>query len=214
LRPLQQWGGRYHVMEAALARDEAKPRVPKAIQDALPAPADIMLTGEVNDQMVTAFLDQLEKAQGKDGDIVICCTTPGGDAEMVRRIELEIERLREAHKDHVYFLGKSVVYSAGVTIMAAFPVSHRYLTKDTVLLIHGRQLTKTVELDGPIRHSRPQIKSLLHQFDVGIKLEEAGFRKLIDGSDCKLEECIEKGSHNWYLTAEEALEMRLVRALV
>lgn len=197
-----------------MARDETRSLIPNAVEDAIPAPADIMLTGEVNDAMVTAFLDQLDKARGKDGDLVVCCTTPGGDAEMVRRIELEIERLREKHESEVYFLGKSVVYSAGVTIMSAFPVSHRFLTRDTMLLVHGRQLTKTVELDGPIRHSRPQIQSLLHQIDVGLKLEEDGFRKLIHGSNCKLDDMIEKGADNWYLTAAEALDMKLVQALV
>jgi ATP-dependent protease ClpP protease subunit len=184
------------------------------VKDALPAPADIMLTGEVNDDMVGAFLDQLEKTRGKEGDVVLCCTTPGGDAEMVRRIELEIERLREEHQGEVYFLGKSVVYSAGVSIMSAFPRSHRFLTKDTMLLIHGRQLTKTIELDGPIRHSRPHIQSLLHQIDVGLKLEEDGFRKLIAGSACTLDEMIERGSDNWYVSAQEALDMKLVQALV
>ena len=197
-----------------MARDEPRPRIPAAIRDALPAPADIMLTGEVNDAMVSGFLDQLDKARGKDGDIVLCCTTPGGDAEMVRRIELEVERLRGEHKSEVYFLGKSVVYSAGVSIMSAFPVSHRFLTKDTMLLIHGRQLTKTIELDGPIRHSRPHVQALLHQIEVGLKLEEAGFRKLIEGSNCNLDDMITQGSDNWYLSAEEALGMKLVKALV
>ena len=34
------------------------------------------------------------------------------------------------------------------------------------------------------------------------------------GSDITLEEALDKGAHNWYLPAEEALSRRLVAALV
>jgi ATP-dependent protease ClpP protease subunit len=197
-----------------MARDEASPSVPQAVHDAVPAPADIMLTGEVGDPMVESFLDQLEKVRDKDGDIVVCCTTPGGDAEMVRRIVLELERLREEAKGEVYFLGKSVVYSAGVSIMSAFPCSHRFLTKDTMLLIHGRQMTETVEIDGPIRAARKKVESLLHQIEVGMKLEETGFAKLTQGSKLTVDEVLEKGGNNWYLTADEAVEQKLVAGLL
>jgi ATP-dependent protease ClpP protease subunit len=197
-----------------MARDEESPSVPQAVRDALPAPADIMLTGEVGDEMVETFLDQLEKARDKDGDIVVCCTTPGGDAEMVRRIVLELERLREGAKGEVYFLGKSVVYSAGVSIMSAFPCSHRFLSKDTMLLIHGRQMTETIEINGPIRAAKQKIQALLHQIETGEKLEEAGFVKLTEGSKLTVEQVLEKGGDNWYLTAEEAADLKLVAALL
>jgi ATP-dependent protease ClpP protease subunit len=198
-----------------MSRDDAKRKeIPEAVLDAIPAPADIMLTGEVNDGLITSFLDQLEKARAKDGDIVVCCTTPGGDAEMVRRITLELERLQAAHKANVYFLGKSTVYSAGVTIMSAFPASHRYLSKDTILLIHGRQLTKTIELDGSIRSAKPKIEALANQIELGIELEEKGFERLIEGSDLTLEEVIAKGIDNWYVTAAEAEQMKLVAGLL
>jgi ATP-dependent Clp protease, protease subunit len=197
-----------------MARDVEASSVPQAVRDALPAPADIMLTGEVGDPMVESFLDQLKKARDKDGDIVVCCTTPGGDAEMVRRIVLELERLREEAKGEVYFLGKSVVYSAGVSVMSAFPCSHRYLTRDTVLLIHGRQMTQTVEFDGPIRGAKLKVEALLHQIETGIKLEEIGFKKLISESDLTLDKVLEYGGDNWYLTAEEALGLKLVAALL
>jgi ATP-dependent protease ClpP protease subunit len=198
-----------------MARDDTKRNpIPKAVIEAIPAPADIMLTGQVNDAMVTSFLDQLEKARGKDGDIVLCCTTTGGDAEMVRRISLELERLQEAHKANVYFLGKSTVYSAGVTIMSAFPVSRRFLSKDAILLIHGRQLTKTIEIDGPIRFAKPRIEALMNQIEVGLELEEKGFEKLIEGSGLTLEEVIAKATDNWYVPAAEAERLKLVAGLV
>jgi ATP-dependent protease ClpP protease subunit len=37
-------------------------------------------------------------------------------------------------------LGRTIVYSAGVTIMAAFPRADRWLSLDTRVMIHRRQL--------------------------------------------------------------------------
>lgn len=198
-----------------MARDERKAtKIPKAVLDAFAGVADIELNGEVNDAMLGAFLDQLAKARTKKGDIVVCVTTAGGDAEIVRRIVFEIENLQAEREAKVYFLGKSVVYSAGVSIMSALPNRNRYLTRDTELLIHGRQLTKTIELDGPIRASKPQVAALLAQIDTGMELEENGFRKLIAGSRLSLSEVIKKGTHNWYLKAEEAEKLNLVEGLL
>lgn len=189
--------------------------VPEEILRAVTFPADIDLYGEVDQQMLQSFLDQLGKSREKEsGNIVLTLTTSGGDSELVRRIVLEIERARDELGNRFLFLGKSVVYSAGVTIMSAFSCCDRYLTKDTALLIHGRQLDKTVEIAGPIRASRSQVTSLLAQIETGLELEEAGFERLIGDSGLKLEDVIEKSTHNWYLTAEEALEAKLVAALV
>ncbi|WP_187107737.1 ATP-dependent Clp protease proteolytic subunit [Sphingomonas xanthus] len=197
-----------------MARDEASSSIPQAVRDALPAPADIMLTGEVGDPMVKSFLDQLEKVRGKDGDIVVCCTTPGGDAEMARRIVLELEQLSSSATAEVYFLGKSVVYSAGVSIMSAFPCSHRFLTRDTMLLIHGRQMTDTIEIDGPIRAAKKRVEALLHQIEVGMELEVSGFERLVRGSRLSVDELLEKGGNNWYLNAQEAVERKLVAGIL
>jgi hypothetical protein len=50
-------------------------------------------------------------------------TTLGGDAEMARRILLEIDRVRQWRQgrggSRFLFLGKTIVYSAGVTITTA-----------------------------------------------------------------------------------------------
>ena len=44
------------------------------------------------------------------------------------------------------FLGKTLVASAGVTVMAAFPKDKRWLTRDAALLIHGRRIVKDLHL--------------------------------------------------------------------
>jgi ATP-dependent protease ClpP protease subunit len=189
-------------------------QIPEAVIDAYRNRGKISLIGDIDATTVEKFINQLGDAKKVEGDIVLELTTYGGDAEMARRLVLGIEIVREQLKGKFYFLGKTTVYSAGVTIMSAFPCCDRYLTADAILLIHGRQLTKTVHVEGPIRSSRPYVAALLHQLDTGIELEDQGFRKLIDGSDLTLEEVLSNGAHNWYLSAKEALDRRLVAALV
>lgn len=196
-----------------MARGEHE-KMPLPIDAALAGNADISLTGEVDKEMLDTFLEQLGKARRKDGDLVLEVTTLGGDAELARRMVMEIDRARESLKGKFYFLGKSVVYSAGVSIMSAFPVASRFLSQDTILLIHGRQLEKTVEISGPLRSSIPQIDALMRQMKLGVELEEAGFKRLIEGSKLSLQEVIKRGTHNWYLTAQEACDLGLAAACV
>lgn len=83
-----------------------------------------------------------------------------------------------------------------------------------MLLIHSRQLTKTVELDGPIRATIPQVRALCHQLETGVQLEEDNFKSLIEGSDLSMDELLEKALYNWYLPAQEALERGLIAAVI
>ena len=175
----------------------------------------ISLLGEVLEAMVEAFLSQLAEAEQGDGDIAMQITTPGGDAELGRRLVLEVESARKRLGGRRFlFLGKTQVYSAGVTLMSAFPCPDRYLTRDTVLLIHGRQLEETVEIDGPMRASLAKVEALREQIDVGLKHEEENFARLIDGSDIALDEVCRKAVHSWYMPADEALDRRLVAGLI
>jgi ATP-dependent protease ClpP protease subunit len=141
-------------------------------------------------------------------------TTLGGDAELARRIVLEIGQARRRLKGRFLFLGKTVVYSAGVTIMSAFPKADRYLAADATLLIHCRQLEKSVELNGPLRASLPKVEALKAELENGLRLEEENFRQLIEGSDVTLEELQEKALYNWYLTAEQAAQRGLVAQVI
>lgn len=167
------------------------------------------------EEMVEAFLTQLAEAEKGDGDIALQITTPGGDAELGRRMVLEVEQARKRLGNRRFlFLGKTQVYSAGVTLMSAFPCSDRYLTRDTVLLIHGRQLEETIEISGPLRASLPKVKALQEQIEVGLRHEEDNFRRLIDDCDITMEELCEKALHNWYLPAPEALKRGLVGGLI
>lgn len=201
-----------------MARDEAR----KAAKAKAEAPRcietpQISITGVIDEDKVRSFLDQLKSAEKAGGDVAMDLTTLGGDAEMARRFVLEIDRARKRLAipgRRFSFLGKTVVYSAGVTIMCAFPNEDRWLTGDAVLLIHCRQLDKTIKIEGPMRASVAEVDALRAQIENGLRLEDAHFERLIGGSDISLEELREKALYNWYLTAEQALERGLVAGIV
>ena len=184
------------------------------------APAGILetqvsLLGSVDDAMIRSMLEQLgDIPDGKD-PVTLEVTTLGGDAEMGRRAMLEVELARERLKPRrLVFLGKTVVYSAGVTLMAGFPPGDRFLTADATLLIHCRQLEEELKLSGPIRASLPKLRAKCHEIETGIELEREGFERLIEGSDVTMDELLEKALYNWYVPAEEAVTRGLVAGIV
>ena len=63
------------------------------------------------------------------------------------------------------FLGKSVVYSAGISIMSGLPVERRYLARDCMLLIHERRLDKTLQLKGAMRGMQVLVQDTLAEIE-------------------------------------------------
>ena len=192
-----------------MARDEAPAVRPP---DILARP-QISLTGDIDKYSVSRFMEGLAEAEKAGGDVALELTTEGGDPEMARRIVLEVNNARPRLSGRFLFLGKSVVYSAGATIMSGFPREDRWFARDTMLMIHCRKLDKTVEISGPIRTSMPQLKALQAQIETGIMLENRNFQRLIEGSDITPEEIFEKALCNWYLGEDEALERGLIAGI-
>jgi ATP-dependent protease ClpP protease subunit len=193
-----------------MARDDRGDTAPEGILD-----AQVSLIGEVNENLVLSMLDQLQEVEEGDDSVTVAISTLGGDAEMARRMVLDIDLARERLKPRrLVFLGKTTVYSAGVTLMSAFPREDRFLTRDAMLLIHVRQLDKTVEISGPMRTSLPQLRSLCHQVETGMRQEEANFERLIKGSRLTMDELLEKALYNWYVPADQALKLGLVAGIV
>ena len=93
--------------------------------------------------MVASFFDQLLPVLEVEGSILVELYTDGGDAEIGRRLAEEVRLLRHHHRRDIWFLGKTLVASAGVTVMAAFPKNKRWLTRDAALLIHGRNVEES-----------------------------------------------------------------------
>lgn len=172
----------------------------------------LRLIGSVDEAMYNEFRNQLGAAPG-DGPLVIALTTLGGNPEIARAMADDVRLLREAGRK-IYFLGKAAVYSAGATFMAGFPVACRFLTKDTTLLVHERQIAKTISLSGPLRSCTAQLKAALNEIEQSIAIEESGFEALAEGADVDLAEIREKAPDNWYIGCEEARDRGLIAGII
>ena len=180
--------------------------------------AHIRLNGSVDDDMFKSFLDQLSSARkdvAPSDPIIIEMTTNGGDAETARRIATDLRLLREHDDRKLLFIGKSAVYSAGITIMAAFKPHERFLTRHTELLIHERRMQRTLELSGALRSNVSMLRDTMAELDSGIKLERAGFRQLVEGTKMSFDQLTEKVMQaDWYVGATEAKELGLVHDIL
>ncbi|MBY4593268.1 hypothetical protein [Rhizobium redzepovicii] len=75
------------------------------------------INGPIDEKAVTSFLDQIAAVRAGDQDLVLELNTVGGDADAARRIALEIRLFSERAGRAAHCVGKSYVYSAGVTIL-------------------------------------------------------------------------------------------------
>ena len=90
----------------------------------------VRLSGSI-DEAAAAFLSQFLPVLDVPGSIVVEVFGSGGDAEVGRRRAQEVHLLRQVHGWDMWFLGKTLVASAAVTVMAGFPRDRRNLTKQT-----------------------------------------------------------------------------------
>ncbi len=176
------------------------------------AAPNVRLHGVVDEAMLDRWLDQT--AALGTAALVLELTTTGGDADVARRIADDVRLFRTRDGRRTLFLGKTVVHSAGVTILGGFERSDRWLTRDAAMLVHGRKLAKTLNLDGPLRSERPKVEAVLAEIDDGLRAERAEFLKFVEGSDVTLEELESRIAGDWRLTAEEALRRGLIAGVV
>ena len=180
-----------------------------AVNYPLLARPHIQLYGTVDEVMYAGFKDQLAAAPA-EGPLVVSITTLGGDPEMARAMGDSIRLLRDYTGRDTLFLGKVAVYSAGATLMSAFPVEHRFLTRGTRLMLHERQMSGSIDLSGPLTNLPVVLKAKLHEIEQSVLIQEEGFRASVIGSKVTFETLREKARSNWYIDAEEARELGLV----
>ena len=169
----------------------------------------IRLHGVVDDAMYDQFNAQLAEAP-RDGPLVLSITTLGGDPEMARAMGDAIRLIRDYTGRDTLFLGQVAVYSAGATLMSAFPVEHRFLTRGTRIMIHERLMQSTVNLSGPLSTLPAILKAKLHEIEHSINIQDEGFAAIVKGSRVDLATLKEKAPSNWYIDAEEARDRGLV----
>jgi ATP-dependent Clp protease, protease subunit len=174
----------------------------------------VRLSGLIDEAAAASFLSQVLPVMDVPGSIVVEIFSSGGDAEVGRRLAQEVRLLRQAHGRDMWFLGKTLVASAAVTFLAAFPRDRRWLTRDTTLLIHGRRMMRNVHLEGPLGSCRRVLEEIIADIDNGLRVEDDGFAELIIGSAVSLDDIRRKSYGGWYLSAAQALELGLVGGLV
>lgn len=175
---------------------------------------NISINGLIGDGTVSFFLGRLEEVRQSGQDMIMELNTNGGDADAARRIALEVRLFCEHSGRRAICVGKTRVYSAGVTIFASFPRQSRFLTEDAVLLVHERRLDSTVELHGPIKSCIQIIREQLAMLETAQKLELEAFRELVKGSSLSAGELYERATENCYIHAREALEFGLVERIL
>lgn len=176
---------------------------------------NVRLFGPIGHDSFRDFMDQVAKVrQTADAPVVLELSTEGGDADVARRIALELRLCRQWHGRETRFVGKTYVYSAGMTIMAAVPREHRYLTQDTVLLIHERRVDKSVDVRGPMQSNIQILREQLAHMETAERLEKEGFAELAEGSAISVKDLYERATENCYLTAQEALDLKLIAGII
>jgi ATP-dependent protease ClpP protease subunit len=175
---------------------------------------NISLNGRISADTLNFFLQRLQDVRASNEHLVMELNTEGGDADIARRIAMEIRLFRRHSGRDAYCVGKTNVYSAGVTIFAAFPRNRRFLTEDTVLLVHERRLDQAVQLCGPIKACIQIIREQLSMLEIAHQLEMEGFRELVEGGKLSVDELYERATSNCYLHAGEALELGLISEIL
>lgn len=176
--------------------------------------ANISLNGFITADTLTFFLRRLEEVRDANEPLVMELNSQGGDADVARRIAMEIRLFVRHSGKEAYCIGKTNIYSAGVTILAAFPRERRFLTEDAVLLVHERRLDHSIQIGGPINACIQIVREQLSMLETAHDLEMEGFRDLVEGSDLSVEELYERATGNCYLHAKEALELSLIAEIL
>ena len=174
----------------------------------------IRLYGTMDAGMYAEFTEMLAE-QAPGGPIVIALTTMEGDPEIARSMADDIRLLRDRGRREIIFLGKTAVYGAGVLFMAAFPVSHRYLTRATKVLVTENKRAQPLELaGGSLRSVASQLEHAQREIQREIEQEDDDYRAISEGSNVSVQELREKAPNDRYITASEAKAMGLIAEVV
>ena len=174
----------------------------------------VTLTGVVDYNMYQYFRSCLTQAP-QQGLVTIELSTLGGDPEVARMMGEDVRFHSDLYPQRrIVFLGKTAIYSAGATFMGFFARENRYITRGTRLMIHERLITKTLHIEGPLTTCIASLRATINEIEASIQIQNEGFANLISGSSVTMEEVQGRATENWYLEAQEALNLGLVEAVI
>ena len=170
----------------------------------------IHLSGTVDYEMYESFRDQLARAPTQ-GVVTVELSTLGGDPEVARMMGEDI-RFHSDFNDgrRFVFVGKAAIYSAGTTFMSFFAIENRYLTRGARLMIHERKLSKCLQIEGPLTTCIATVEATLNEIRASIVIQNEGFENLIRGSQVTMDEVLRNAPSNWYIEAQDALNLGLI----
>lgn len=174
---------------------------------------NIVIAGPVTAEVEKEIIRSLRDLRHSGGEAIIELTTSGGDADAGRRIAAEIAMFRK-FGGKVCIIGRTTVYSAGVTIFSAVPPDSRFLSGDTMLMVHERRMERKVDLSGPLSSCLQLAREELATIEASIRLETEGFADFIRGSRVTLREIQRRAQNDWYIPASEALDLGLVSRVI
>ena len=174
----------------------------------------ITLTGAVDYNMYQYFRSCLSNI-APQGLVIVELSTLGGDPEVARMMGEDIRFHSDLRPERrIVFLGKTAIYSAGATFMGFFARQNRYVARGTRLMIHERMITKTLNVQGPLTTCIASLKATIHEIEASIAIQNEGFANLVLGAQISLDDVIARATENWYLEANEALNLGLVEAVL
>lgn len=174
----------------------------------------ILLSGAVDQAMYGSFRQQLDNS-ALEGLCIIELSTLGGDPEVARMMGEDVRFHSEINPGcRFVFLGKAAIYSAGTTFMSFFARENRYLTRGTRLMIHERIMSGSLDLNGPLTSCLASVQAKLHELEASIAIQNEGFANLVNGSRVSMDEVLRRAPANWYIEANEAVELGLIEAVL
>jgi ATP-dependent protease ClpP protease subunit len=174
----------------------------------------VLLSGTVDYAMYNSFRSQLDAAPA-EGLVVVELSTLGGDPEVARMMGEDIRFHSEISSARRFvFLGKAAIYSAGTTFMSFLARPNRYLTRGTRLMVHERKLSKQLNIEGPLTTCIASLEATLNEINESIRIQNEGFSNLIRDSSVTMEEVLRRAPSNWYIEAQEAVDLGLVEAVL
>lgn len=174
----------------------------------------ILLSGTVDYEMYKSFREQLDHAPA-EGLVTVELSTLGGDPEVARMMGEDVRFHSDLEPQRRFvFLGKAAIYSAGTTFMSFFATPNRFLTRGARLMIHERKLAKKLVIDGPLTSCIATVRATLNEIEASIAIQNEGFENLVRGSKVTLDEVLQRAPSNWYIEANEAVELGLVSAVL
>jgi len=174
----------------------------------------VALSGMVDYDMYKVFREQFDKASDREL-VVIELSTLGGDPEVARMMGEDVRFHSDLVADRrIVLLGKAALYSAGTTFMSFFQRDNRYLTRGARLMIHERNLAKTLEINGPLTSCLATVQATINEIKSSIEIQNEGFENLVRDSRVTMEEVLRRAPANWYIEAQEAVDLGLVAAVI